>query len=187
MPFRPIRRLRLGFNRPKLRSSPLIQTANDLLASGHPKEAAPLFARLAREMEASGQAIRAANLHARAAHAYADSHAEAEALAEARLALAQFIALNITDRVPVFYRNITRKLINRGMSQAVQMLEYEFGSHIEMPTVTVGPPPGNQRVALPTECPHCGAPVLDTEVEWIDNQRARCEYCGGIFQTSEDL
>ncbi len=186
MPFRPIRRLRLGLKRPGLRGKPSLQTANSLLASGHPGEAANLFAELAQQMEAKGQAIRAANLHARAAHAYADSNAEKESLTEARLALTQFMALNLAERIPVFYRNITRKFRKRGMRQALQTLEAECGMQIELHSAPAEQPT-ELRSALPAECPHCGAPVLSTDVEWIDSQRARCEYCGGVLQAPAEL
>lgn len=181
MPFRPFRRKRPAFNRPGLQANPLLQTANNLLASGHPGEAATLFSQLAHQMETKGQAIRAANLHARAAHAFADSNAEEKSLAEARLAMAQFKALNLTDRMPVFYRNITRKFRNRGMHQALRILEGEFGARLTMPLSSTDLPLGDTPAILPDECPHCGAPVLDTAIEWIDSGRVRCEYCGGII------
>lgn len=163
MPFRPIRRLRLGLNRPNLPANRLLRTANNLFASGQPEQAAPLFAQLAQTMESRGQMVRAANLHARAAHAYADSNAEAESLAEARLALTQFMAIDLTERIPVFYRNITHKYKSKGMRQALQSLNAEFCDRIKTLPAIINAPTGVSQAVLPVECPHCGAPVLSSE------------------------
>ena len=53
-------------------------------------QAAPLFAKLAEVLASAGQPQRAANLHAESAQAFAESHNEAPALAQARSALNLF-------------------------------------------------------------------------------------------------
>jgi hypothetical protein len=86
----------------------LLVKANQLLADGKPAEAAPLFTQLAMALETQQHPRRAANLYARAAHAFADSHDEQGTLAQARKALTLFLQYQMTQRAPVFFANILR-------------------------------------------------------------------------------
>ena len=150
--------------------------ANQLVASGQSIVAAPLFARLASDMEASNHPRRAANLHAQAAHAYADGKDEPDALAQARRALSLFIQYQMVRRTPVFYANITRKLTNKGMKNAAEALLKEFDPVVGgMPAPA---PAAAARGSLPTSCPKCGAPLHGSEANWIDANTAECDYCG---------
>ncbi len=161
----------------------LLSQANQLMAGGQPAQAAPLFARLAGAMETSNHPRRAANLHAQAAHAYADSQAEQSALAHARSALNLFIQYQMVQRTPVFYANITRKLANRGMKSSADALMQEFGARVgAIPAAapSANPPRGN----LPTNCPQCGAPLHGGEATWIDQITAECAYCGASIRTT---
>ena len=160
----------------------LLSRANNLLAAGQPQEAAPLFAQLAQMMEERGNAIRAANLHARAAHAYADSRDPSSALSESRRALTQFIQLDLRDRTPIFYTNIMRKLNARGMKAAADSLKGEFEGKVG-PLIPQVVPTLAQSRHLPEMCPHCGAPIISTEIEWIDERSAVCSYCGNVILT----
>lgn len=158
----------------------MLVRANQLVTNNQPGQAAPLFASLAVQMENSNHPRRAANLHARAAHAYADSQDEALALAHAQSALRLFIRWQMTARTPVFYANITRKMNARGMPSAVAALQKEFGA------AAVGAPaaqPTPQRHgSLPTACPKCGAPLRSDEATWVDVQTAECEFCGALVK-----
>ena len=150
--------------------------ANQLVASGQPILAAPLFAQVASGLEASNHPRRAANLHAQAAHAYADGQDEQDALAQARRALSLFIQYQMVQRTPVFYANITRKLTNKGMKNSAEALAKEFGPVVggmPAPVQVVSP-----RGSLPTNCPKCGAPLHASEATWIDANTAECAYCG---------
>ena len=156
--------------------------ANQLVASGQPILAAPIFAQLASNMETSNHPRRAANLHAQAAHAYADGLDEQDALAQARRALSLFIQYQMVNRTPVFYANITRKLNNKGMKNSVEALAKEFGPVVGgMP---VPAPTANPRGSLPTTCPKCGAPLRASEAIWIDTNTAECEYCGASIRAT---
>ncbi len=35
--------------------------------------------------------------------------------------------------------------------------------------------------SLPLKCPSCGANIKPNDVDWIDEQRAECNYCGSIL------
>jgi len=171
------------FRNPAMNATPLspaqlqtINQANQLVASGQPILAAPLFAQLASGMQASNHPRRAANLHAQAAHAYADGKDEQDALAQARRAMSLFIQYQMVQRTPVFYANITRKLTNQGMKNAAEAMAKEFGPVVAgMPASA---PAAAARGSLPTSCPKCGAPLHASEATWIDANTAECAYCG---------
>jgi hypothetical protein len=177
-PPRPHRPKRSPLNLPPRK---VLATANSFYARGQPDMAAPLFVQLAGKMEADGKPGRAANLHARAAHAYADARNEELAVAEARAALTQFLQLDLPERPAIFLRNIIQKLKSRGMPAAADRLVEEFRDRVEILPATRPLPMGIRKAVLPPQCPSCGAPVLGPEVEWIDAASARCSYCGSLI------
>ena len=159
----------------------ILNQANRFIAAGQPGQAAPLFAKLASTMEASNHPRRAANLHAQAAHAFADSNNEASALMHATAALTLFIQNQMVGRTPVFYANITRKLNNKGMKNAVEALAKEFGSKVgSLPAP--GQPAAGKRGLLPTNCPKCGGPIHGDDANWVDANTIECDYCGVMIR-----
>jgi hypothetical protein len=157
------------------------EQANYLVDQGKHGQAAPLFAKLA-EVESGNHPRRAANLHAQAAHAFADSHQEPAALLQARAALQLFLKLQMTDRAPFFYANITRKLKNKGMEEAADALAGEFGSRMAALPASADSVV-QKRGVLPTTCPGCGAPVHGERAKWVDSNTAECEYCGSLVRS----
>jgi hypothetical protein len=168
----------------------LLQQANQLMANGNAGQAAPLFAQLAAQMETSNHPRRAANLHARAAHAFADSQAGQLALVQARSALNLFISNGMGLRAPTFFSNITRKMGNHGMQIAASSLQQEYAGRLRAGPLMrrrQGGPAGAAPAApahgtLPTSCPKCGAPVHGGEANWVDNNTAECDYCGALLR-----
>ena len=154
--------------------------ANQLVAKGKPGQAAPLFAKLA-EVESADHPRRAANLHAQAAHAFADNQQGPAALIQARAALHLFLKYKMIERTPVFFANITRKLNNKGMENAADALTSEFGSRIAAVPVAAAPA-AQKHGALPTNCPKCGAPVHGERAKWVDANTVECEYCGSLIR-----
>ncbi|MGZ6346486.1 MAG: hypothetical protein ACXWNC_02795 [Anaerolineales bacterium] len=156
--------------------------ANQLVASGYPGQAAPLFASLANELETTAHPRRAANLHAQAAHAYADSQNEQSALDQARRALTAFIQNQMVNRTPVFYGNIIRKFTNKGMKSAVDSLTVEFGSKIG-PSAAQPTSAASHQGQLPTNCSKCGAPIHTSDANWVDDQTIECDFCGSLIRS----
>ena len=157
------------------------QTLNEakrLLANGKPGQAAPRFSKLAAILTSARQPQRAANLHAQAAQAFAESRNETPALMQARAALNLFIHYQMVERAPFFYANIRRELTKRGLENAAETLANEFASKIPQPTPAT--PPVAAR--LPTNCPQCGAPVHVNDAHWIDAGTVECAYCGTPIQ-----
>ncbi len=176
MAFRPLRRA--------LGRSPLFATlaqAHRLQATGRPREAALLLAQLAQAMENAAHPRRSANLHAQAAHAFADGGDDQAALAHARTALRQFLQFAMAGRAPVFYANISRKLRAKGMAAAADSLEEEFGPSLGKSArrMATGAAPAAR---LPVKCTQCGGPLRSDEVDWIDAHSAECPYCGSVVQ-----
>ncbi len=174
------------FTDPAARESALLPSqqqtlteANYLLDNGKPAQAAPLFAKLAEVLASASQPKRAANLHAQAAMAFAKSRNEAPALMQARAALNLYLEYKIVPQAPFFYANIVRELTKRGMTNAAETLEKEFASKVGPQPTPVTPATGR----LPTNCPHCGAPVRSNEVHWIDAHTAECAFCGTPIQS----
>jgi hypothetical protein len=154
--------------------------ANQLVAKGKPGQAAPLFAKLA-EVESADHPRWAANLHAQAAHAFADSQQGPAALIQARAALHLFLKHQMSERAPVFYANITRKLKNKGMENAAEALTSEFGSRLAALPATAASAAQKQGV-LPTNCPKCGASVHGERAKWVNADTVECEYCGSLIR-----
>ena len=130
----------------------LLQQANQLMLDGKPGEAGPRFVQLARQMQATRRPRRAANLFARAANAFVDSHDEQAALTQARSALSLGLQHQMVQRTPVFFANITRKMNDKGMKSAAGALQQEFGAQIA--SKPPAPPQESQprRGLLPTIC-----------------------------------
>ena len=160
-----------------------LQQANRFLATKQPAQAAPLFARLAEVLADEDHPRHAANLHAQAAQAFADSHNEAAALRQARAALNLFLEYQMDQRTPVFYANITHKLNAQGMPGAAEALALEFGAKLPQPAPVT--PPAGLTARLPTSCPQCGAPLRNHEAHWVDDTTIECPYCGGLIRPAD--
>jgi multidrug efflux pump subunit AcrB len=38
---------------------------------------------------------------------------------------------------------------------------------------------------LPEACPHCGAALASTEVQWLSSTEAECSYCNGVIRKKQ--
>lgn len=182
-PLRAARRMRRFVRHSGSLQSVLVETlgrANHLLEQGKPGQAAKLFAQLAQGAENTGHPRKAANLYAQAALAFADAHADADALNQARIALNQFIQLEMDERATTFLSNITTKLRSNGKASIAETLEREFSDKID----TSASAEPELRKRLPAKCPQCAAPVRTDEVDWIDDASAECAYCGAVVQAN---
>jgi hypothetical protein len=160
----------------------LLVKANQLISDGKPLDAGPLFAQVAGAMQRGNHPRRAANLFARAAHAFADGNDEQAALGYARTALALFTQFKMVRRSPVFFTNITHKMIAKGMNGAADTLHQEFGTQIAALPVVSQQENRPPRGILPTNCPKCGATIHSDAVDWVDDNTVECEYCGTFIR-----
>ncbi len=66
--------------------------------------------------------------------------------------------------------------------QLSQWIEQRAGGHPEASSQEPAGTPGQPRPRLPLKCPFCGATVNPDEVEWVDEGRAECAYCGSVIE-----
>jgi hypothetical protein len=150
--------------------------ARQLAAQGQPGQAATLFAKLA-EVENADHPQHSANLHAQAAHAFADEQRGPAALIQARAALNLFLKYQMDKRATIFYAIIIRKLNDKGMKNMSDALISEFGSRIAALPADAAPA-AQKHEQLPTNCPQCGAPIHTDKARWVDSNTVECAYCG---------
>ena len=183
--FRPLRNRAQGINPLSASQIEVLAKANDLVKNGQSGQAAPLFAELAREMENTQHPRMAANLHAQAAHAFANNNDAQGSLLHARAALSAFIQNRMVMRTPKFYANITRKLSSNGMQAAADTLQTEFGGQIgQLPVArqVAAAGPAAKPGRLPSNCPKCGAPVHGSASV---GDELECDYCGTAISAEE--
>lgn len=89
------------------------------------------------------------------------------------------------NRAPVFYANILRKFENRRLHEAAATFQDEFSQTVRRFKPVESGLSSEIPLQLPDACPHCGAPLREDEVEWVDADCAQCIYCGGVVHTGE--
>ena len=151
--------------------------ANHLASQKQYNQAAQLYAMLAVEVENNHHGKQAANLHALAAHTYAEAQDESQAITQARVAMRIFIDLKKTDRTRRFYSAIIRRLQSQRMTAAVIALKSEFGRWGTVPLSLLASSI-HKGEHLPLACDRCETPVRSEEVDWVDNMTVECAYCG---------
>jgi hypothetical protein len=70
-------------------------------------------------------------------------------------------------------------LESRGHHQEAEALRQEVAARMD------GTPPHGARgprLQLPTNCSHCGAPILPKEVRSLRPDAVQCAYCGALIQ-----
>jgi hypothetical protein len=147
--------------------------ANQLYDKGQFESSAAIFAQLAQRMGRVGRLRQAANLHAKAALAWAYAGDEPRAENQANLAFGQFTLLGMKQRIIEFKKEYEQALHHPGNT-------VEKPGPIEPETTVV-----HSQKRLPAVCDQCGAPVRSDQVEWIDETSAECDFCGAILQTLE--
>lgn len=156
-----------------------VSRANQLMASGQPQQAAVLFMQLAAQMQTIGRPRQAANLHAQAAHAWLSAGVEQRAMNQAGQALQLFARLGMVERAQEFKTNFAQRLREAGFESSAESINRAYDTVVAV----VDPQPAQvKRGALPSACPHCGAPLRSDEVDWIDGQSAECSFCSGVVQ-----
>jgi Soluble NSF attachment protein, SNAP len=160
----------------------VLVNANQAMAQGKFLEAASLFAQVAQATQGSGHPRHAANLYARAAHAFADGKDAQQAFSYARQGLRLFALAGRPRRAAEFYANITPKLERLGMSAAAQALQAESGGQIAT-SLSEQIPTQPRHGLLPTNCPKCGAPLHAEEADWVDEKTVQCDYCGALIRS----
>lgn len=170
------RELRRSFAPPDM--LPLLQRANELMATGDYAGAASSFEQLARAAEGhSGRRAPLFYIQAGRARMLAGQNAMAVDLLERGLGL---LAVHGRPRklARASYRIISelnqRALVREARQITDYVISLEPGLHLD--SAGEDSPAGHP--TLPAHCPACGAPIHTDEVEWMDDLTAECEYCG---------
>jgi len=163
-----------------------LNEAHKLVAQRQYQVAANIFSDLASEMEDANHNHQAATFHCQAAYAYADCHFEEAALSHARTALILFMQSHLKKQAKNFYLNITQILTNRDMKVAMEAIQKEFGAKLDVVQADLNEYLVARNVHLLDTCPKCGALINSTEVHWIDDNTAECNYCGAQLRDDSD-
>jgi len=153
--------------------------ANQLSQIGQFESAAVEYVQLAQRLERTGKPRQAANMHALAALAWAKAGIEPRATHQANIAFSQFTLLGMKQRIVEFKSELDRAL---HPDSTIQNGNIAPDPDENAPQPVTDYASETRRGRLPSTCPHCGAPVRSTEVEWIDDQSAECDFCSAILQ-----
>lgn len=160
--------------------------ANHLLEAGYPMEAGDVFVRISQLAEQYHRPIQAANLAARAAHAYLLGKAIDRATVQARQAI--WLKLQAEDLPGAIRtgRRLFEEMEAQGYSAEAQALREELDTHLKKLGLSLAESQPEaaevQKAELPAQCPACLGPVRSDEVEWIDKSSAQCSFCGSTLK-----
>lgn len=153
--------------------------ANQLFQIGQYESAAVEYVQLAQRLERTGKPRQAANMHAQAALAWAKAGIEHRASHQANIAFSQFTLLGMKQRITEFKTQYEQAVHPDSTNQNGNTTS-SLAEHPRQPVTDNAGDSHHER--LPSTCPHCGAPVRSTEIEWLDAQSAECDFCGAILQ-----
>jgi hypothetical protein len=174
--------MRNGFGRPFRRPfagniPPLLQRANQLMATGNYVEATSAFEQLARAAEARG-GPRAPFFYIQAGRARVMAGQTAGGVEYIQRGLGLFAKRGQNGKVFNVGNRVAGELNLRGLSNEAQQITAYIKSLLPNFDANLGAPSQSKRPPLPTHCPGCGAPVRPDEVEWLDDVTAECAFCG---------
>jgi len=79
-------------------------------------------------------------------------------------------------------RRVAGELRSKGHDRVADRIESDFpGAEFELPAL---PEPAKKAASLPAKCPQCGGSVHPGGIEWADDRRGICDYCGSILTAS---
>ena len=176
---RPIHRSLRRALRPEVH--PLLQRANDLLASGNYPAAADAFEQLARGAQARGLP-RDAQLFLQAGRCRVMANQVPQGMADLKQGLAIIAGRGNWQHLSDAGQRVANELLQRGL--AVEADEIQAVLRNTLPATFTAIPRNEPaaRKPLPTACSSCGGPLRSDEVEWIDDVSAECPFCGGVVR-----
>jgi|YNPBryBLVA2012_1023415.scaffolds.fasta_scaffold00402_10 hypothetical protein len=171
---RPLRPLRRGLL-PQV--PPLLQRANQLLASGQYVQAAEAFESLADAAQSRG-GVRAPLLFLQAGRARILAGETAAGLARLKQGLSLLAAHADWPGLQRVGGRVLTELNERGLVREAAEMEAWLKATLPAGSVVFAERSATPKPQLPTHCPSCGAALRPDEVEWLDEVTAECAYCG---------
>jgi len=160
-----------------------LQRANRLMEIGDFTNAAFLYEKLARKVHDFGAPRQAAHLYMQAARANVLSGQLKPGLELLEQGLSTFAQAGLWQTFDRAGSRAVEELRQQDKPQAAQDLINWLESMCQNRPLSSTPVEmkGSSPRALPLKCPSCGATVRPDEVEWLDEQRAVCDYCGSML------
>jgi hypothetical protein len=160
---------------------PLLQRANELLASGNFPAAAEAYEQLGRGAQARG-ILRDAQLFLQAGRCRILAGQTPAGMTDLKQGLTIIAGRGNFQHLQNAGQRVVAELNQRGLNAEAAEIEALLKGAI--PTSFVAAPaaaPARPRL-LPTSCPGCGGPLRSDEVEWADEATAECPFCGGAVR-----
>jgi hypothetical protein len=171
---RRAQRLFRGMGKPDVH--PMLQRANQLMASGDYAGAAIAFNELAQRAE-DRFPQRAPFLFMEAGRAAILSGETKTGVAHLRRGLTIFASQGRFPRMRAFGQRVIEEFKERNLNAEAEEIASLLNANLPKETPVENSAPA-KRPVLPTHCPSCGAAVRPDEVEWLDAVTAECAYCG---------
>lgn len=160
---------------------PLLERANELMASGHYQAAAEAYEGLARGAQTRGLP-RDAQLFLQASRCRILAGQVPAGMADLKQGLTILAQRGNWQHFHNAGQRAIADLNQRGL--AAEAAEIESLLKASLPASFAARPaagPAPKRL-LPTACPSCGGPLRSDDVEWIDEATAECPFCGGAVR-----
>lgn len=159
-----------------------LQHAHNLMAQGKPAEAAPILEALADKAEARG-IVRAPQLNLQAGRAWLEAKETERAFARLRKGLQLMQSMGQWHRLQAAGPRVLADMRQHDLTDEATALEAELKEILAQGGLTLGRAPVGERAhRLPAKCPYCGGTVMSDEVDWVEDGRAVCDYCGSILE-----
>jgi hypothetical protein len=172
------RPLRGGFRRAGLPDvPPMLRRAHQLMESGNFAEAQEAFEMLANRAE-SNFPERAPFLFLQAGQAAILGGQTKKGIAHLRSGLTMLATQQRYHRLHVLGQQAMDELNARGLTSEAAEISELIKNNIPAEVTSTPAVVEKKKAILPTHCPACGAALKPTDVEWLDDLTAECEYCG---------
>jgi hypothetical protein len=172
---RPLRRL---LRRAGLQNVPsVLRSAHQFMAEGNYEEAQDAFETLAKRAE-NDFPERAPFLYLQAGRAAILGGQTKKGITHLRSGLTLFASQHRYHRVSILGQQAIDELTARGLTSEAAEIQVVIKNNLPGDVSSIPPVHEKKRPPLPTHCPSCGAVLKPSDVEWLDDVTAECEYCG---------
>ena len=172
------RPLRGGFRRAGMPDvPPMLRRAHQLMQNGNYAEAQEAFEMLAKRAEDKFPE-RAPFLFLQAGQAAIFGGQTKKGIAHLRSGLTMLATQQRYHRLHILGQQAVDELNARGLTSESAEISEVINNNLPAEIASAPAEVEKKKPILPTHCPSCGAALKPTDVEWLDDVTAECEYCG---------